>query len=285
VNFQSYFFRQLLLTTLLVLLTPFITTSYLWAQSGYSGCGGEMVSPTNLTNEGRVIELVNEQRAAQGLPPMKLSAALTDAARYHAADMSQDDYFNHQTHDRSSGALVKICNWSDRLKVYYSIYNGLAENIAYGHSSPSSVMEGWMNSSGHRANILGNYREIGVGYYNNYWVQDFGNRDDSFPVIINHEAQQTASPTVTLYIYGDWQTMRLRNDDDSWGEWQEFRQEIPWTLRNVNGVRRVDIELKDSTTTITTSDTILLTTATTPEATPTVPFNPNFFLYLPTVNR
>lgn len=298
---QNPFVRQGLVATLFVLLALPLLRLSLFAESAYTGCGGEIVSPTNTAYEARIIELVNEQRAAHGLPPMKFNASLTDAARYHAADMSQDDYFNHQTQDRSNGTLVKVCNWSDRLKVYYTIYSGLAENIAVGYSSPENVMDGWMNSAGHRANILGSYREIGVGFYNNYWVQDFGNRDDSFPVVINKEAQQTNSPQVTLYIYGSWQQMRLRNDDDSWSDWQNFSQEMAWTLQNVNGERRVDVELRDNATTVSTSDTIVLANGAAPEATPTPlptptvaptptptllpPTEVKFFLYLPMVRR
>lgn len=287
-NFQHRFFRQSVIATVLVLALLLLYWSHLRVANAYSGCGGELISPTHADYEARIIELVNEQRAGQGLPPMKFSAPLSDAARYHAADMLQDDYFNHQTHDRSSNTLVKVCNWSDRLKVYYTIYSGLGENIAVGYTSPESVMAGWMNSSGHRANILGNYREIGVGYADNYWVQDFGDRTDSFPVIINREAQQTDSPQVTLYIYGAWQEMRLRNDDNSWGEWQAFQQESTWTLQNATGERRVEVELKNSATTVVTSDTILLT-ATTPVATPTPLPVPTFAVkasvYLPTVQR
>lgn len=294
---QHQFFRQGVAATLLIVVALPFFHSYLLAESAYNGCGGEIVSPTNTAYEARIIELVNEQRAAQGLPPMKFNSSLTDAARYHAADMSQDDYFNHQTNDRSNGTLVKVCNWSDRLKVYYTIYSSLGENIALGYPSPESVMDGWMNSSGHRANILGNYREIGVGFYNNYWVQDFGSRNDTFPVIINKEAQQTNSPQVTLYIYGSWQQMRLRNDDDSWSDWQTFSQETPWTLRAINGERRVDVELRNSNTTVSTSDTIVLATTTAPQPTPTPlptpqptltpqpPTDVKFFLYLPSVHR
>lgn len=296
VNSQKYFFPKTIVITALKLLplllallfVLFLYRSNLLAESAYNGCGGDIVSASSVTNEGRIIELVNEQRAAQGLPPMKLNDALTNAARYHATDMSQDDYFNHQTNDRSNGSLIKICNWADRLKVYFPIYNALAENIAWGYSSPEKVMEGWMNSPGHRANILGSYREIGVGYYNDYWVQDFGSIDNSYPVIINREAQATNSPEVTLYIYGNWQQMRLRNDDGSWGEWQQFQQELAWSLSNISGSRRVDVELKDSATTVTSSDTIVLA-ASAPEATPiptpTVVFDPKFFVYLATVQR
>lgn len=294
INSQTHFFPKtvastavkLVLLLLALLFVLFLYHSTLLAESAYTGCGGDIVSASNVTYEGRIIELVNEQRASQSLPPMKLNEPLTNAARYHATDMSQDDYFNHQTNDRSNDSLVKVCNWSDRLKVYFPVYNALAENIAWGYSSPEKVMEGWMNSPGHRANILGSYREIGVGYYNDYWVQDFGSIDNNYPVIINREAQATNSPEVTLYIYGSWQQMRLRNDDGSWGEWQPFQPEVSWSLSNIAGSRRVEVELNDSTKTVTSSDTIVLT-ASAPEATPTptVIFEPKFFVYLATVQR
>jgi uncharacterized protein YkwD len=292
-NFQPRFLKQVLIVTPLLVLASLFYRTQLFAESAFTGCGGEIVSVTNAANEARVIELVNEQRAANGLPPMKYNGDLTNAARYHAADMKQDDYFNHQTQDRSNGALVRVCNWSERLKKYYTIYNGLAENIASVYDSPESVMEGWMNSSGHRANILGNYREIGVGFFDNYWVQDFGDRNNNYPVIINREAAQTNSPQVTLYIYGSWQQMRLRNDDDSWGDWQSFSQEVAWNLRNVGGERRVEVELSNGSANVTSSDTILLagaaptpapTAAPTPGPT-TPPPTGKFFIYLPTAKR
>lgn len=289
-NFEPRFLKQLLLITPLIVLVSLFSRSHLFAETAFTGCGGELVSATNAANEARVIELVNEQRAANGLPPMKYNADLTNAARYHAADMKQDDYFNHQTQDRSNGTLVRVCNWSDRLKRYYTVYNGLAENIAYGYDSPESVMAGWMNSSGHRANILGNYREIGVGFFDNYWVQDFGDRNNNYPVIINREAAQTDSTQVTLYIYGTWQQMRLRNDDDSWSDWQTFSQEVGWNLRNVGGERRVEVELSNGATSVTSSDTIVLASTAAPTATPTPVATPppptgNFFIYLPTAKR
>jgi len=289
VNFQPRFLQQLLLITPLIVLVSLFSRSHLLAETAFTGCGGELVSATNTINEARVIELVNEQRAANGLPPMKLNTDLANAARYHAADMKQDDYFNHQTQDRSNGALVRVCSWSDRIKRYYTVYNGLAENIAYGYDSPESVMTGWMNSSGHRANILGNYREIGVGFFDNYWVQDFGDRSNNYPVIINREAAQTDSPQVKLYIYGAWQQMRLRNDDDSWCDWRTFAPEVTWNLRNVGGERRVEVELSNGATSVTSSDTIVLAGTAAPTATPTPVSTPvpagSFFIYLPTVKR
>ncbi len=291
-NSEYCFLRPLIATTLLVSL---VMLSYptLWAASAYSGCGGEIVSPTNATYEARVVELVNEVRAAHSRPPMKLSAALTNSARYHAADMHQDSYVNHQTLDRRNGDLVTVCDWGDRIRVYYMGLGGLAENLSAGYASPEEAMAGWMNSSSHQEHILGNYREIGVGYEAGYWVQDFGDRSDYYPVIINREAQQTNSMEVSLYIYGNWQQMRLRNDDGSWGEWQEFRQEFAWHLPNISGERRVEVEVSDSTTQASASDTIWLAIDATPTPSPTPSSTPlptpttaaNAAIYLPTIRR
>jgi uncharacterized protein YkwD len=150
----------------------------------YSGCDGKIVPAYNSEYEDRVIELVNQERTKRGLTSLVRSEGLTNAARYQAADMSQDDYFGHDTMDRVGGKLVKVCNTWERIAHYYTGANG--ENAAAGYHSPESVMNGWMNSSGHRANILNpNTRAIGVGfykgsgYYHNYWIQDFGTKIDT----------------------------------------------------------------------------------------------------------
>lgn len=264
-------------------------SSYLFAASRYIGCGGEVVPPVNLAYETRIVELVNIERGALGLPPLKMQESLTNAARYHAADMSQDDYFNHQTHDRSDGALVVVCDWTDRVKGYYGSYSTLAENLAVGDLSPESVMAGWMNNSEHRASILGDYREIGVGYQQLYWVQNLGNRTDSYPLVINREAMQTDSPLVNLYIYGTWQQMRLRNNNGSWSEWQAFQQESTWVLDNTLGEQWVEVEVRNETTTATARDMIWLATIVTPIATlppdPTPTSAATATVYLPTIQR
>ena len=126
-----------------------------------------------------------------------------------------------------------------------------------------------MNSPGHRANILGNYTEIGVGYIDSRWVQDFGDRKSSAPLIINREALQVFTPQVTLYLHGSGSEMRLRNDDQPWGEWQPFQAEFSWTLQPINGERRVDVEVRRGTSTVSGSDTIVLSGATAATSTPT----------------
>ncbi len=147
----------------------------------YSGCAGQIVPAYNAEYEERVIDLVNQERTKRGLTPLVRSAGLTNAARYQAADMSQDDYFSHDTMDRVSGNLVKVCNPWVRIAHYYSGADG--ENAAAGYYFPEDVVNAWMNSYGHRANILDpDTQAIGVGFYQHYWIQDFGTTIDS-PVI------------------------------------------------------------------------------------------------------
>ncbi len=150
----------------------------------YLGCGGQIVPAYNAEYEERVIELVNQERTSRGLTPLVHSAGLTNAARYQAADMSQDNYFSHNTKDREGDELIFICNAWERIAQYYSGASG--ENAAAGYHSPEAVMNGWMNSDAHRANILDpDTRAIGVGFYQgsgdyfSYWIQDFDTQIDS----------------------------------------------------------------------------------------------------------
>ena len=83
---------------------------------------GPAPAATNADWEQQVIELVNQQRRANGLPPLKHVTSLTDAARWYAKDMVDDDYFgpDHDTYDRSGGRLVKVCAWSARIGAFYT---------------------------------------------------------------------------------------------------------------------------------------------------------------------
>jgi len=235
----------------------------------YTGCGGVPGVPSsNEAYEQEVMERVNTVRAENGLPPLKRASLLDDAARYHATDMGQDNYFNHDSYDRSGGSLVKACAWSARIQSYYPNWRSLAENIAVGYATPESVMNGWMGSSGHRANILSTSNwEIGVGYYEGsgswyrYWVQDLGRQSGVYPLIINQEATSTDSRDVSLYIYGDWQEMRLRNDDDDWTAWQPFQATSNWTLGGGVGEHTVWAEMRTGGDTTVSSDDIYLTRA------------------------
>ena len=121
--------------------------------------------------EKQVLDLVNAERAKYGLSALTWADDLANIARAHSQDMIRRNYFDHTDPDGRSPF--------DRLKNAGIRYRYAAENIAYGQKSPAAVMNAWMNSSGHRKNILNaNLKEIGVGAVSSsggtiYWTQLF----------------------------------------------------------------------------------------------------------------
>lgn len=116
----------------------------------------------------RVVELVNIERAKVNLPALTMSDDLNKAAAIRAKETTQSF-----SHTRPNGT-----SFSSVLKENGISYRGSGENIAWGQRTPEAVVNAWMNSAGHRANILNkNYTSIGVGYYQNsstpYWTQLF----------------------------------------------------------------------------------------------------------------
>ncbi len=101
----------------------------------FSGCGGINQPVVNADYEQEVVDLVNTERANRGLPPYKRVTALDEAARYHSADLGQDNYFSHDTYDRSGGNLVFVCDTWTRIGKYYSGATG--ENISARHEIDS----------------------------------------------------------------------------------------------------------------------------------------------------
>lgn len=128
--------------------------------------------------EQQVFDLVNQQRAANGLQPLTLDARLVNAARAHNAKMIQTNEFSHQVTGEQPLCATGASN--DRYDAVGYPWTMCAENIAAGQTTPQQVMNDWMNSSGHRANILNpNLKNIGIGYttggsYGVYWTEDFG---------------------------------------------------------------------------------------------------------------
>lgn len=257
----------------------------------YTGCTVVVFAPTNWDFEQQVVERVNDHRASIGRPPLKRVTVLDEVARYHSRDMRDDDYFNHKTYDRVNGALTLVCDTFVRIGNYYTNALNMAENIAAGYNSPASVMAGWLDSAGHRANIESpNYWEIGVGYeaggtYWHYWTQDFGRRANTYPLVIQREYSRTATPNVTVYIYGVWQQMRLRNDSGPWGAWQPFTNTLNWQLNWTQGTRQVCAELQSGSQTVTSCDTIELTTSAPPPVLSAQPAQTSFVYVLSTGQR
>jgi uncharacterized protein YkwD len=120
--------------------------------------------------EASVVKLVNKERAKRGCTALRVDRRLRAAAYLHSRDMGLRHYFDHDSKDGRTP-------W-DRIKAQGYLWPS-AENIAAGQPTSASVMDAWMHSAGHRANILNcSYKAIGVGVYKSggtaIWTQDFG---------------------------------------------------------------------------------------------------------------
>lgn len=121
-----------------------------------------------LEYEKEVIRLVNEIRVENGLNKLTTDWELSRVARYKSQDMKDNNYFSHTSPVYGSPF--------EMIKNFGISFKSAGENIAKGQKTPQAVVTGWMNSSGHRANILNkSYNKIGVGYVanGNYWTQMF----------------------------------------------------------------------------------------------------------------
>jgi Ca2+-binding RTX toxin-like protein len=142
---------------------------------------GVLTVATTTEFANQVLTLTNEFRAQNGLSALKLNTELNAAAYAHSEDMAKQDYFDHIGKNGSKP-------W-DRAKVVGYEAQAMGENIAAGYTTAAEVVQGWINSPGHRANLLNTkYTELGVGYfyltpdtgsvnYNTYWTQLFGSGD------------------------------------------------------------------------------------------------------------
>jgi len=118
--------------------------------------------------EQQVVDLTNQERAKQGLPALKVDLELSKVAREKSSDMQKNNYFSHTSPTYGSPF--------DMMKQFGISYKTAGENIAKGQRTPQEVVNAWMNSSGHRQNILSsNFTHIGVGHVaeGNYWTQQF----------------------------------------------------------------------------------------------------------------
>ncbi|RYG73278.1 hypothetical protein EU245_07080 [Lentibacillus lipolyticus] len=118
--------------------------------------------------EQQVVELTNQERTAQGLEPLKVDTELSKVAREKSRDMATSNYFSHNSPNYGSPF--------DMMKQFGVSYKTAGENIARGQRTPQEVVDGWMNSEGHRKNIMNpDFTHIGVGYVEqgNHWTQQF----------------------------------------------------------------------------------------------------------------
>ena len=121
--------------------------------------------------EQQVVDLVNKERAKVGLKALTSDWEVARVARFKSEDMRDSNYFSHNS--PTYGTPFQM------IKSFGISYKSAGENIAAGQATPEAVVKAWMNSSGHKANILSSsFTHIGVGYakggsYGHYWTQQF----------------------------------------------------------------------------------------------------------------
>ncbi|MFM2041270.1 MAG: hypothetical protein RLZZ493_1859 [Bacteroidota bacterium] len=143
--------------------------------------GKEEITPQFAEQETKFISYLNTQRVKRKLKPLRINSQLMKAARYHAADMATEGYFNHDTHNIIKGKTVKTMNTFDRVAKFYPGFTN-CENIAAGSTDYIGVYNQWFNSPGHKENMFNATSDIiGVGcYYDEkspfgyYWVMNGG---------------------------------------------------------------------------------------------------------------
>ncbi len=173
--------KKLLLIAALILLT---LTQLVSAQDGpvtIPSPEEPQQTAAGATFEEQVLEIVNQERWDNGqLPPLKGNQLLNNSAEGHSTNMAVRDFFDHCDLDTKKTFDQRI------IDAGYNYWYA-AENIAIGQQTPANVMSSWMNSSGHKANILStNYREIGIGYY--FQSNDQANvRDDTNEIAMQTE--------------------------------------------------------------------------------------------------
>ncbi len=214
-----------------------------------------------------LVRLTNQKRANRGLPPLKAASELMDSAQFHGNWMANHDCFAHTC----SGEPY----WVTRIEnAGYLNHTYLGENIAAGYTSSGAVIDAWMDSPGHRDNLLSvDFREAGGGYafsgsayYYHYWTLDLGARNGAqgnafYPVVVDGEAWSTTSLSVDLYVYGQgWATeMRFRNAGGTWSAWGSFSCDKTWTLSTASGSpATVYAEIRRGSTVLESSDSIHL---------------------------
>lgn len=150
------------------------------------------------TTEEQVESLINSERQKRGLMPYNHSEKLYQASLNHNTLMSnctktygRTSCFKHQV------TLLGEKTLMERIKATGYNPQAVAENIAWGYTTSSSVVTAWMSSTGHRANILGSYKDIGCDYLSPYWTCDFGKSFTFSTTTVTPAPAGTITPTLT----------------------------------------------------------------------------------------
>ncbi len=255
----------------LLVIFVILMLSLVWQSPQLSG--KELLSDALIYEEAQTVYLGNLARRDNGVPPLRWNSQLSSASRWFSWDSVENRPEPYCGHQDTQG------NWPDyRARAFGYLGSAGAENAFCGYVTPSQAIQGWLDSPGHRANLLAEgHREIGLGYYRRdsdgrgYVAQMFGADAIYPPVIINDEALHTTTSNVDLYIYDrspgggfaelDPATeMRVSNShclaDTSW---EPYVTEKTWTLDSGEGWRDVYVQTRDNfNRTVIVSDTIYL---------------------------
>lgn len=140
--------------------------------------GTERIAYIDLAEEKKLITILNAARKEKGLPMLEWNEELSYAARYHANDMAQENYFSHSSQDRYNKDFVFVASTFERIKQFYNSSFVNTENIAAGLPSAEGTYNQWFNSPGHYKNMFKeNATKVGIGMaynpksdYKYYWV-------------------------------------------------------------------------------------------------------------------
>lgn len=223
--------------------------------------------------EAQTVYLGNLARQDNGVPPLRWNNQLSQAARWFAWDSVENRPEPYCGHQDTNG------QWpSDRARIFGYLGGAGAENAFCGWVTPQQAIDGWMNSPGHRANLLDpNSREIGLGFYRRtsdgrgYVAQAFGTDRVFPPVVIENEALNVTSANVNLYIYdrangggfaglGPATQMMVSNNRCFDGaSWEPYSASKNWLLAEGAGWRTVYVKTEDGLErTSVVSDTVYL---------------------------
>jgi uncharacterized protein YkwD len=188
------------------------------------------------------LQKLNDYRVANGLAPLQVSIALTNASDYHSTDMATKNYFSHDSQDGTT--------WSARIKRYYNYNTYYAENIAAGNAGGDAAFTQWKNSPGHDANMKGtNYRVIGIARaynasatYKWYWTTDFGGYVDEVMTTGTTPPPPPPPTTTNLLVNGNFDSADITagtiyTDVRTTGRWFSGTQQGSATV--VSGALRV----------------------------------------------
>lgn len=188
-----------------------------------------------------IVHLTNLERRKEGMVPLKMAEGLMKGAQSHAEDMAAKGYFSHTGQDGSRFDL----------RCERAGYRGSprCENIAMGASDPAELVGLWMDSPGHKANILNpGVTEIGIGFASPgaYSVMCLGVTSTSIPVVLDNEAPIISSNKALAYLGGrGWATkMRFSTDGKTFGEWQPHASFARVDLPAARGVQTLTVEFE-----------------------------------------